>query len=31
MIETFFSPAWGMVTDRYGTPWMVNADQPTAP
>jgi PhnB protein len=27
MIETFFSPAWGMVTDRFGTPWMVGADQ----
>ena len=21
--ETFFSPAFGMVTDRFGTPWMV--------
>jgi PhnB protein len=29
MIETFFSPAWGMVTDRFGTPWMVGADQPS--
>jgi uncharacterized glyoxalase superfamily protein PhnB len=29
MIETFFSPAWGMVTDRFGTPWMVGADQAT--
>ena len=28
MMETFFSPAWGMVTDRFGTPWMVGADQP---
>jgi PhnB protein len=28
LIETFFSPAWGMVTDRFGTPWMVGADQP---
>ena len=28
MMETFFSPAWGMVTDRFGTPWMVSADQP---
>ncbi len=26
MIETFFSPAWGMCTDRFGTPWMVGAD-----
>ncbi len=30
MMETFFSPAWGMVTDRFGTPWMVGADQATA-
>ena len=28
MIETFFSPAWGMVTDRFGTPCMIGADQP---
>ena len=28
MIETFFSPAWGMCTDRFGTPWMVGADAP---
>jgi PhnB protein len=21
--ETFFSPAYGMCTDRFGTPWMV--------
>ena len=26
--ETFFSPAFGMCTDRYGTPWMVMVDQP---
>jgi PhnB protein len=31
MIETFFSPAWGMVTDRFGTPWMVSANQPAPP
>jgi len=24
--ETFFSPAYGMCTDRYGTPWMVMVD-----
>jgi PhnB protein len=24
--ETFFSPAFGMCTDRYSTPWMVMAD-----
>jgi PhnB protein len=28
LIETFFSPAFGMCTDRFGTPWMVTADQP---
>ena len=22
--ETFWSPGFGMVTDRFGTPWMVN-------
>ena len=27
LIETFFSPAFGMCTDRYGTPWMVSAEQ----
>jgi PhnB protein len=32
LIETFFSPAFGMCTDRFGTPWMVSASgeqQPT--
>jgi PhnB protein len=24
--ETFFSPAFGMCLDRFGTPWMVMAD-----
>lgn len=28
--ETFWSPAFGMCTDRFGTPWMVNAEQPQA-
>jgi len=23
--KTFWSPGFGMVTDRFGTPWMVNA------
>lgn len=23
--QTFWSPGFGMVVDRYGTPWMVNA------
>src|SRR2546426_563620 len=26
--ETFFSPAFGMCTDRFGTPWMVMAETP---
>jgi len=24
--KTFFSPAFGMVTDRFGVPWMVHVD-----
>lgn len=24
--ETFFSPAFGMCTDRFGTPWMIMVD-----
>jgi len=24
--ETFFSPAFGMCTDRFGTPWMLMTD-----
>jgi PhnB protein len=28
LIETFFSPAFGMVTDEFGTPWMVVAESP---
>ena len=27
-IETFFSPAFGMCVDRWGTPWMVVANMP---
>ena len=27
--ETFFSPAFGMCTDRFGTPWMVMAEMPS--
>jgi PhnB protein len=27
--ETFFSPAFGMCKDRFGTPWMIMADMPT--
>jgi PhnB protein len=26
---TFFSPAFGMCTDRFGTPWMVSAEPAT--
>jgi PhnB protein len=26
--ETFWSPAFGMCVDRFGTPWMVGADSP---
>jgi PhnB protein len=26
--ETFFSPAFGMCTDRFGAPWMVVTDMP---
>src|SRR5436190_3481746 len=26
--ETFFSPAFGMCTDRFGTPWMIMVDAP---
>jgi PhnB protein len=25
--ETFWSPGFGMVTDRFGTPWMINSQQ----
>ncbi len=28
--ETFWSPMFGMCVDRFGTPWMVNAEQPSA-
>ena len=28
--QTFFSPAFGMCTDRFGTPWMVMAEAPAA-
>lgn len=26
--ETFWSPQFGMCVDRFGTPWMVNAEAP---
>jgi PhnB protein len=25
--KTFFSPAFGMLTDKFGVPWMVNCEQ----
>lgn len=28
LAETFFSPKFGMCVDRFGTPWMVNAEPP---
>jgi PhnB protein len=28
MGETFFSPAFGVCTDRFGVPWMVMVDAP---
>jgi PhnB protein len=26
--KTFWSPAFGVCTDRFGTPWMISAEQP---
>ncbi|WP_116999742.1 VOC family protein [Desertimonas flava] len=31
LIETFFSPAFGMCTDRFGIAWMVSAPGPENP
>lgn len=31
LTATFFSPAFGMCVDRYGTPWMVSAESPADP
>ncbi|MBV9330222.1 MAG: VOC family protein [Alphaproteobacteria bacterium] len=28
--QTFFSKRFGVVTDRFGIPWMVNCDQPVS-
>ncbi len=28
LAETFWSPRFGMCVDRFGTPWMVNAEAP---
>jgi PhnB protein len=27
LMETFFSPAFGMCVDRFGTPWMITVEQ----
>jgi PhnB protein len=29
--ETFWSPGFGMLTDRFGTPWMVNVTKECPP
>jgi PhnB protein len=29
LAKTFWSPAFGMLIDRFGIPWMVNCQQPT--
>ncbi|HVL91979.1 MAG TPA: VOC family protein [Acidimicrobiales bacterium] len=31
MAETFWSPRFGMCVDRFGTPWMVNAEPVETP
>jgi PhnB protein len=31
LMETFFSPAFGMCVDRFGIPWMISAEDPNAP
>ncbi len=31
LAETFWSPRFGMCVDRFGTPWMVNAEAPAQP
>jgi PhnB protein len=31
LIETFFSPAFGMCVDRFGTPWMISAEGANQP
>lgn len=28
MAETFWSPRFGMLTDRFGTSWMIGAEMP---
>lgn len=31
LMETFFSPAFGLCVDRFGTPWMVTVEVATQP
>lgn len=31
LVETFFSPAFGMCTDRFGTPWMIDVAPAESP
>jgi PhnB protein len=31
LVETFFSPAFGMCVDRFGTPWMLSAEAAQQP
>jgi PhnB protein len=28
--QTFWSPRFGMLTDQFGIPWMVNCEQPAS-
>ena len=30
LAETFWADRFGMVTDRFGTPWMINCETPAA-
>ena len=29
LTETFWAKKFGMLTDRFGTPWMINCEKPT--
>ena len=31
MEQTFWAKRFGMLVDRFGTPWMINCDQPAEP
>ena len=30
LMKTFWSPSFGMLTDKFGVPWMVNVEAPAA-